>query len=109
MLKDDTGPIWKAMSDTTRRAILDLLKSRERTTGELCEKFPKLSRVNVMKHLDVLEQAGLVLVKREGKFRWNYLNPMPLQEIYERWVRPHQASWATKAFSLKSHIEKQKG
>ena len=69
--------------------MLDLLKSGPRTTGELCEKFSDLNRCTVMQHLGVLERAGLVLVKREGRLRWNYINPLPIKQIYDRWIGRH--------------------
>ena len=79
--------IWKALSDPTRRSILDSLKKAPRTTGEISESFKKnLSRYAVMKHLGILEKADLITVKREGKFRWNHLNTMPIQQTYEQWV-----------------------
>lgn len=83
--------IWKALSDPTRRAILDRLATRERTTGELCDWFSSerrggLARTTVMKHLDVLVDAGLVLIRREGRHRWNLLNPAPLQQVLDAWL-----------------------
>lgn len=79
--------IWKALSDPTRRSILNLLRSAPRTTGEISDQFkPNLSRFAVMKHLSVLEKADLITIKREGKFRYNYLNPKPIQNTYEEWV-----------------------
>jgi DNA-binding transcriptional ArsR family regulator len=93
---DDCDGVFGALSDPTRRGILDQLRDQPRSTGELCEKFPKLSRFAVMKHLDVLEEAGLVIVKREGRVRWNHINAVPIQMIYERWMNrfaaPHAAS-----------------
>lgn len=77
--------IWKALSDPTRRSILNLLRSAPRTTGELSDQFD-LSRFAVMKHLGVLEKADLITIRREGKFRWNHLNPQPIQKTYEEWV-----------------------
>jgi DNA-binding transcriptional ArsR family regulator len=97
--------VFKALADGTRREILDLLSKRPRTTGELCSAFP-LSRFAVMKHLSVLERAGLVLVRRRGRQRFNHLNPVPLQELYERGMRPQQARWAASLLSLKSLLEK---
>lgn len=88
--------VFKALADPTRRGILDRLRNQPRTTGELCEAFPELTRFGVMKHLDVLEEAGLVIVRREGRERWNHLNTVPIQQIYERWMSrfaaPHSAS-----------------
>jgi DNA-binding transcriptional ArsR family regulator len=78
--------IWKALSDPTRRSILSSLKKAPQTTGELSDSFKNLSRYAVMKHLGILEKANLITVKRDGKFRWNYLNTTPIQQTYEQWV-----------------------
>ncbi len=78
--------IWKALSDPTRRSILSSLKTAPQTTGQISESFTHLSRYAIMKHLGILEKANLITIKRDGKFRWNYLNPMPIQQTYEQWV-----------------------
>ncbi|MEM1323756.1 MAG: helix-turn-helix domain-containing protein, partial [Bacteroidota bacterium] len=78
--------IWKALSDPTRRTILDVLQQAPQTTGELSSRFGHLSRYAVMKHLGILEKANLIVIKREGKYRWNYLNASPLQTAYDQWV-----------------------
>lgn len=96
--------VWAAVSDPTRRQILDLLRKRPRTTGELADEFPT-SRFAIMKHLSVLESAGLLLVRRQGRERWNHLNVVPLQSLYDRWVKPYQAIWASRLTNLKSQIE----
>ena len=69
--------------------MLDLLRAKPRTTGDLCAQFPKLNRCTVMQHLRVLEGAGLIIVKREGRLRWNYLNPLPIKAIHDRWIDAH--------------------
>ncbi|MBB5338930.1 ArsR/SmtB family transcription factor [Tunturiibacter gelidoferens] len=84
--KDSQGAVFKALADDRRREILDLLRDEPRTTGELCAHFKKVDRCTVMQHLGVLEGAGLVIAKREGRVRWNYLNVAPVQEIYDRWI-----------------------
>jgi DNA-binding transcriptional ArsR family regulator len=86
--------VWHALRDPTRRLLLDLMRERPRTTGELCAAVPQLSRVNVIKHLKLLEEVDLVRVQRQGRERWNHLNVVPLQEITERWIRPFEAQWA---------------
>jgi DNA-binding transcriptional ArsR family regulator/uncharacterized protein YndB with AHSA1/START domain len=101
---DDLEIVWKALSDLTRREILDLLRTAPRTTGELAEAFPS-SRFAVMKHLRVLEEAGLVLSRKQGRERWNHLNAVPIQRLYERWVRPYEAHWAERLIRLKGTIE----
>jgi len=83
---DPHDTIFKALADARRRRILDLIKDEPRTTGQLVAEFPKLDRCTVMQHIGVLEKAGLVIVKKEGKFRWNYLDVVPIREIYDRWI-----------------------
>jgi DNA-binding transcriptional ArsR family regulator len=78
--------IFKALADQKRRRILDLLKEGPKTTGDLCHKFKDIDRCTVMQHLGVLEKAGLVFSKKEGKFRWNYLDVVPIRDIYDRWI-----------------------
>ena len=75
------------------------------TTGELCTHF-EFSRFAVMKHLKVLEQAELVLFERNGRERVNYLNPLPLQQIYRRWIKPLEQLPADRLLRLKSIAEK---
>ncbi len=87
MTKEDKYDlIFKALGDSRRREILDLLKERGRTTGELCEHLKQLDRCTVMQHLSVLEKADLVVVKRDGRLRWNYINPVPIKELHDRWI-----------------------
>ncbi len=84
-IRDDR--VYKALADGRRRAILDLLRDEPRTTGDLCKRFErKLDRCTVMMHLRVLEAADLIIVKREGRLRWNYINPLPIKEIHDRWI-----------------------
>jgi DNA-binding transcriptional ArsR family regulator len=97
----DLDPVWKALSDPTRRGILDLLRESPRLTGEIVERFPHLSRVGVVKHIEVLRQADLVLVREDGRRRINRLNPVPIQQIYERWVRGFEGTWASVLLDLK--------
>ncbi len=101
----DIDVIWKALADPTRRGILDELASGPLTTGDLVERFSKLCRTAVMKHLDLLEGAELVVVRREGRVRWNHLNPMPIQRIYDRWVSRHIRDMASALSRLKDHVE----
>ncbi len=97
--------VWKALADPTRRALLDALARRAQTTGVLVMRFPSLCRTAVMKHLGILEAAGLVTVRREGRVRWNQLNPMPIQRIYDRWVAGHLRGMASALSRLKDHVE----
>jgi DNA-binding transcriptional ArsR family regulator len=79
--------IWRALADPTRRRLVELLRDGPRTTGELCAAFAT-SRFAVMKHLRVLERVGLVTVRRDGRKRWNRLNPEQLQAVSGRWSGP---------------------
>ncbi len=97
--------IWKALSDPTRREILDTIRIRPKTTGALVEKFDYLSRFAVMKHLNVLEEAKLISIRREGKYRLNHINAIPIQEIYERWVKKYEVQWASGLLQLKELTE----
>lgn len=97
--------IWDALANDSRRQILDLLKDKPRTTGEIAMKFKGLDRCTVMLHLNVLAEAGLVIVKREGKFRWNYLNIEPIQRIYERWLSRYAQPAAELLTRLKDDLE----
>lgn len=101
----DLDPIWKALSDPTRRRILELLKAGPRLTGEVVEQFPELSRFAVMKHLDQLRGVGLVVTEVEGRKRVNRLNPEPIQRVYEQWVRRFSDHWSTALGDIKSAAE----
>jgi DNA-binding transcriptional ArsR family regulator len=105
-LVDDLDPVWKALSDTTRRSILDFLRDRPRTTTEIVQSFPRLSRFGVMKHLDVLRQAHLVHTREAGRQRVNSLNVTPIRQIYERWVGPFQELWSGELLRIKEIAEK---
>ena len=98
---------WRALSNPTRRRMLDLLKSGPLTTGELAERFPDLSRFAVMQHLRVLEEGDLVRPVRNGRSRYNYLNPVPIQQIYERWVSDYMQPWTDALTSLKHDLEQE--
>ncbi|MDB5101443.1 MAG: ArsR family transcriptional regulator [Cyanobacteria bacterium RYN_339] len=102
---DELSPIWKALSDLTRRRLLDALRAGPQTTGALCARFPKLARVTVIKHLGILEAADLIVVQAKGRERWNYLNAVPIQRIYERWIGPFEAHWASALLRFQAHVE----
>lgn len=106
---DDLDAVWKALSDPTRRSILDLLRKGPCTTTEIVERFPGLTRFGVMKHLAVLRDAGLVQDRWEGRRRINSLNVVPIRLIYERWVSGYQDLWASKLTSLKKSLESGSG
>ena len=97
--------IFKALANATRREILDALKDDPKTTSELCEVFPVLNRCTVMQHLGVLEAADLILVKRQGRVRWNHLNPLPIKDIHDRWIGPYAARAVNLLARMKSDLE----
>jgi DNA-binding transcriptional ArsR family regulator/uncharacterized protein YndB with AHSA1/START domain len=99
--RQGVGAVFRALADPNRRRLLDLLRKGPRTTGDLSDRFDS-SRFAVMKHLAVLVEAGLVVVARRGRERWNHLNAVPLQRAYERWVRPYEAIWAERLLRLET-------
>lgn len=84
---------------------MDLMKEGPRTTGQLWKQMPGLSRFAVMQHLRVLAEAGLVLIRKEGRERFNYVNPVPLREMYERWVSGFSSRAAETALRLKQYLD----
>ena len=107
MPDDDLDGVWKALSDSTRRSILDLLRSGPRTTTQIVEAFPHLTRFGVMKHIDVLRDAGLVHTREEGRQRINSLNVVPIRQIYERWVGRFEELWSSHLLRIKEDAEEQ--
>jgi len=102
---NNLDPVWKALADPTRRAILDLLRRKPLTTTDIVKRIPELSRFGVMKHLVVLRKAGLVQTRDEGRSTINILNVIPIRLIYERWVSDYQDLWARKLSALKRSLE----
>jgi DNA-binding transcriptional ArsR family regulator len=101
----DLDHVWKALSDPTRRAVLDLLRDGPRQTTEIVDHFPQLSRFGVMKHLEVLREAGLVKTRSEGRLRINSLNAAPIREILERWIGKYEAYWSNTLLRVKESAE----
>ena len=93
--------IFRALAATPRRAILDALRDDPKTTGALCALLPGLDRCTVMQHLAVLERAGLVIVQRKGRERWNHLNPLPIKQIHDRWI----GDYARQAVALLAKLQ----
>lgn len=104
-IDDESDKVFKALSASTRRAILDALKDHPKTTGALCASFPTLDRCTVMQHLKVLEDADLVIVSRKGRERWNTLNALPIKEIHDRWIGPYAAHAVALLDRLKGDLE----
>jgi DNA-binding transcriptional ArsR family regulator len=97
---DEDDRIFKALGNRVRRRLLDRLKNAPQTTGALCAQFPELDRCTVMQHLGVLEEAGLVVARKEGRERWNHLNAIPLQALHERWIGAYAEHAADRLLQL---------
>ncbi len=97
--------VFKALANAKRRQMLDAIKHAPLTTGALCEKFPEMDRCTVMQHLKVLEEADLVLPRREGRERWNHLNALPIQAIHDRWISQYADHAMNVLSALKGDVE----
>jgi DNA-binding transcriptional ArsR family regulator len=102
---NDLDLVWKALADETRRSILDCLRDGPKRTTEIVERFPELTRFGVMKHLQVLREAGLVMTREQGRTCINSLNAVPIRLIYERWVSKFAEHWALTLIGLKESLE----
>jgi len=100
--------VFKALADESRRKLLDVLhKNNGRTLGELCEHLD-MTRQAVTKHLVLLEKANLIAVVWRGREKLHYLNPMPLHEIYERWIGKYERHRLRALSDLKKGLEQTK-
>ena len=103
-LEAQTASLWRALADPTRRQILDLLTERPRITGEIASHFA-ISRIAVMRHLEVLAAAELITSRKRGRERWHYLNAVPIQHLHERWTTPTSAGFASSLLRLQGRAE----
>ncbi len=97
--------VWRALSDGRRRQMLDRLAEAPMTTGTLVHEFEPLCRTAVMKHLEVLVAAKLVLVRWEGRVRWNHFNPVPIDRISQRWIDGRRRQMSSALRRLKGVVE----
>src|ERR1700754_4309255 len=105
---DDTDLLFKALADPSRRKLLDLLHaSNGQTLGELCEHLD-MTRQSATQHLGVLEAAGLGAITWRGREKLHFLTPVPLQEIYERWLRKFDQPRLEALHALKRRLEGQR-
>ncbi len=103
-LRMDT--VFRALADPTRRSLLDeLFREDGQTLGALTERF-EMSRFGVMKHLKLLEEAGLVVTKRRGREKLHFLNPVPIRLVHDRWVSKYAEPWAAGLSDLKQRLER---
>jgi DNA-binding transcriptional ArsR family regulator len=101
----DADKVFKALADPTRRTLLDLLHQKSgQSLGQLCENL-NMARQSVTQHLGVLEDANLVSTKRSGREKLHYLNPVPLHDVYERWVRKFEMERLSLLHNLKTELE----
>ena len=99
--------VFKALADPTRRFLLDLLFARDGRTLTELESEVEMTRFGVMKHLKLLEQAGLVVTRREGREKWHFLNPVPIRQVHDRWIDKYTAARVTALLDLKAELEEE--
>lgn len=99
--------MFKALADPTRRQLLDELFREDGQSLSALEGRLPMSRFGVMKHLKVLEAAGLVTTRRRGREKLHYLNPVPIRLIHDRWVSKYAEPWASALSELKEEIEEE--
>jgi DNA-binding transcriptional ArsR family regulator len=106
MTVDPMSPVFRALSDPSRRLLLDRLFERDgQTLGELCGHLPEMTRFGVMRHLDVLEAAALVTTRREGREKRHYLNPVPIRLMHDRWISKYAEPVIGALSAMKRHLE----
>jgi DNA-binding transcriptional ArsR family regulator len=104
-MAEDDDAVFRALADPSRRLLLDLLYERDgRTLGELDAEL-EMTRFGVMKHLRVLEGAGLVVTRRRGREKLHFLNPVPIRLIHDRWLDKYTERMASALLELKTTLE----
>jgi DNA-binding transcriptional ArsR family regulator len=102
---NDDDLVFKALADPTRRFLLDLLFERDGRTLTELESELEMTRFGVMKHLRLLEEAGLVVTRRSGREKFHYLNPVPIQLIHDRWIGKFRERRVSALTELKAKLE----
>jgi DNA-binding transcriptional ArsR family regulator len=103
----DMDEVFKALADPSRRDLLDALYDEDgQTLSALERKLPQMTRFGVMKHLKVLEEAGLLTTRRRGREKLHFLNAVPIRLIHDRWVSKYAEPWAATLSELKTRMEK---
>ncbi|HET7688822.1 MAG TPA: helix-turn-helix domain-containing protein [Nocardioidaceae bacterium] len=97
--------VFKALADHTRRDLLDALYAHDGQTLTALEERVPMTRFGVMKHLKVLEEAGLVVTRKRGREKLHFLNPVPIRLIHDRWVSKYAEPWAASLSALKADLE----
>ena len=104
VVEDDD--VFKALADASRRALLDALFATDgQRLSDLCAVLPEITRFGVMKHLAVLESAGLVTAEKVGREKRHYLNPVPIQQMYDRWLSKYSEPFTRALVGLKQTLE----
>jgi DNA-binding transcriptional ArsR family regulator len=103
----DDDLVFKALADPTRRFLLDLLFARDGRTLTELESELEMTRFGVMKHLRVLEEAGLVVTRRSGREKLHFLNPVPIRLIHDRWIDKYTVRQTSALSDLKTELEKE--
>ena len=101
----DDDRVFKALADPTRRFLLDLLFAREGQTLTELESAVEMTRYGVMKHLKVLEEAGLVVTRRSGREKLHFLNAVPIREVHDRWIDKYTERHVAALIDLKNELE----
>src|ERR1700761_119770 len=101
----DVDEVFRALADPTRRGLLDELFREDGQSLLALEAHFSMTRFGVMKHLKVLEEAGLVVTRRRGREKLHFLNPVPIRLVHDRWVSKYAAPWAAALSDLKEELE----
>jgi DNA-binding transcriptional ArsR family regulator len=104
----DDDRVFKALADPTRRFLLDALFAREGQTLTELESAVEMTRFGVMKHLKVLEEAGLVVTRRSGREKLHFLNAVPIREVHDRWIDKYTERHVTALVDLKNELESER-
>jgi DNA-binding transcriptional ArsR family regulator len=105
LVTDDDDRVFKALADPTRRFLLDLLFARDGRTLTDLEAGLAMTRFGVMKHLRVLEEAGLVVTRKSGREKLHFLNPVPIRLIHDRWIDKYTERHVSALADLKAELE----
>ena len=106
-MAEDDDRVFRALADPTRRHLLDRLYERDGRTLTELESELAMTRFGVMKHLRVLEEAGLVVTRRSGREKLHFLNPVPIRLIHDRWIDKYTEARAAALADLKHTLEKE--
>jgi uncharacterized protein YndB with AHSA1/START domain len=104
---DDVDEVFRALADPTRRSLLDELFREDGQTLSMLEERFSMTRFGVMKHLNLLEEAGLVVTRRRGREKLHFLNPVPIRLVHDRWVSKYAEPWVAGLSDIKQRLESQ--